>query len=911
MTSRQRTMAKRQIVQRAGAPRPDGHFDRIYGGFAFGWAADRSNPREKLRVELIEKGALLAYGNATLARRDLLEKQIGDGRCAFQIPLPGWLYDGKDHHISARVAGLDFELGSSPRTLNAETGRCRAAILGMDGTCLKVHVERAGAVAEGCLVVWDGQVEIARLAVPPESGPSIDVRAPLPPELLDGRPHWFRVTLTDPDLVLAQQVLITPFVATPEDALQRYATSFPGHLSASAALRYESLRHHIQALAPAVHNVHEQVVRGFRNGVRNPPALEFAHVEQPTVSVVVPVHNAFATTYNCLASLLLAFNKAPFEVIVVDDGSDDETEHLKALVRGITVLRTASARGFVHSCNMGAEAARGEYLVMLNNDTEVSSGWIDELLHVFRNFDRAGLVGAKLLYPDGTLQEAGGIIFRNADAWNYGRNGNANDPRYNYTRQVDYVSGACIMVPRALWRELGGFDTEFAPAYFEDTDLAYRVRARGYKTLYTPFSRVVHFEGVSNGTDTGSGVKRFQAVNEPKFRARWAAAIRAQDSTRDPELVKDRGISFRALVIDLEVPQPDKDAGSYAAVQEMRLLQSLGFKLTFVPQNLAYLGSYTEALQREGVECLYAPFATSIEEVIRRRAGEFDMYYITRYSVADHYIDLIRSVAPHARIIFNNADLHFLREIRAAIAGGRPDLMEQAAKTREVELSVMRRVDVTLSYTEVEQAVITSHNGNAGRVARCPWVIDPPASVPQFMVRSGIAFLGNYRHLPNMEALAFFVKSVVPLLERRLPGVMLHVYGSNVPDSILALEGKGVRIEGYIADTREAYGRCRVFVAPLLSGAGLKGKVVDALANGVPCVLSPIAAEGIGIREGLEALVAEQPMDWVNAIAAVYEDEGRWTAMSQAARIFVQRQYSFERGRRMMHAALAQAGVFV
>jgi O-antigen biosynthesis protein len=278
-------------------------------------------------------------------------------------------------------------------------------------------------------------------------------------------------------------------------------------------------------------------------------------------------------------------------------------------VPGVRFFRHEKAQGFIRSCNDGAKTARGAYVLMLNNDTEVSSGWIDELLYVFEHFNDVGMAGAKLLYPNGQLQEAGGIVWNNGDPWNYGREGNPREPRYNYTRQVDYLSGACVMLRKALWDELRGFDERYVPAYFEDADLAFRVRERGLKTFYTPFSQVIHFEGISSGKSVTSGAKRFQEVNRPKFKARWSRAFKNNGAIgRDPDLNKDRNIRFRALVIDFTTPQPDRDAGSYAAVQEIRLLQSLGFKVTFVPDNLAYLAKPTEDLQRTGVECIYAPF---------------------------------------------------------------------------------------------------------------------------------------------------------------------------------------------------------------------------------------------------------------------------------------------------------------
>ena len=550
---------------------------------------------------------------------------------------------------------------------------------------------------------------------------------------------------------------------------------------------------------------------------------------------------------------------------------------------------------------------------MLNNDTEVTAGWLDELLWAFEHFDNVGLAGAKLLNQDGTLQEAGGIVWNTGDPMNYGRQANPRDPRYNYARQVDYLSGACIMLPLPLWNELGGFDETFMPAYFEDTDLAFRVRDKGYKTVYTPFSQVIHFEGVSSGTSTASGIKQFQEINRPKFKKRWVGAVRNNGKVGvDLELNKDRNVEFRALVLDAETPMPDQNAGHYAAIQEIRVLQTLGFKCTFVPQNLAWMGHYTEALQRMGVECLFAPFTNSINDVIEKRGSEFNLIYITRYYVAQHYIDLIRTHAPQAKIVMCNADLHFLRELRAALLAKSSEVLARAVATRDAELATMRRVDLVLSYTDVEKAVILSHNLDSTRVAKCPWVTDVVSEVPGFETRTDIAFLGGFNHHPNAEAVVWFVDMVMPLLREALPGVKFRVYGSKVPESLqlLAAKNEDLVIEGWVPTVDAVYNTCRVFIAPMQSGAGIKGKVIGALAHGVPCVMSTIAAEGISFGDGVDACIAGKPEEWVEAISLLYQNPQVWADMSRQALVFSKDQYGFAKGVEEMREALQDAEIF-
>jgi GT2 family glycosyltransferase len=151
------------------------------------------------------------------------------------------------------------------------------------------------------------------------------------------------------------------------------------------------------------------------------------------------------------------------------------------------------------------------------------------LLEVLCHCEQAGAVGGKLLYPDGILQEAGGIIFSDASGHNFGRyDPQANAPLYNYLREVDYCSGALLATPRPLFKQLGGFDTRYSPAYYEDTDYCFNLWQNGYRVYYQPESVIIHFEGVSSGTDVTLGVKRYQMVNQTKFVEKWGAVLASQ-----------------------------------------------------------------------------------------------------------------------------------------------------------------------------------------------------------------------------------------------------------------------------------------------------------------------------------------------------------------------------------------------
>lgn len=214
--------------------------------------------------------------------------------------------------------------------------------------------------------------------------------------------------------------------------------------------------------------------------------LSFPDYSDPEISIIIPLYNKSLYTFTCLKSIHENSGKNRYKVIVIDDASDDDTAVMLEDIEGITVIRNTENKGFIFSSNVGAKAAKGRYIVLLNNDTIVTTGWLDALRNTFMDFPDAGLVGAKLIYPDGRLQEAGGIVWQDASAVIYGRYDDPNKPEYSYCREVDYCSGACLMIPRQDFLKLGLFDDYYTPAYYEDTDLAFRVRKNEKKFTTNP-----------------------------------------------------------------------------------------------------------------------------------------------------------------------------------------------------------------------------------------------------------------------------------------------------------------------------------------------------------------------------------------------------------------------------------------
>ena len=620
----------------------------------------------------------------------------------------------------------------------------------------------------------------------------------------------------------------------------------------------------------------------------------------PRASIVIPVYNHFAHTLACLRAIAAHPPRCAIEVIVVDDGSSDDSEPCLAQVAGLRYHRRQANGGFIAACNDGAALARGEFVVFLNNDTLPQPGWLDHLLATFDAHPGTGLVGAQLVYPDGRLQEAGGIVFADGHASNYGRFESPNHPHYAFVRETDYCSGAAIALPRALFETIGGFDRGYAPAYYEDTDLAFAVRARGLKVLYQPGSRVVHLEGITAGTDPGHGAKAYQARNRHVFAAKWAAALEQASRPDAPEAAALHAGRPCVLLIDTTTPRPDRDSASLRLVNVMRLLREEGAHVVFMPADGAHDGLYTEALQQLGVEVWYAPFVGRLPAWLRSHGARFDTVVACRHYVLRELLPLLRTHARQARVVFDTVDLHYLRERRGAEVSGEPAQLRAAQRTRALELELIAGVDATLVVSTVERDLLAVDAPQAN--------VDILSNLHQlagtglaFAQRRDLVFVGGFRHPPNVDAVQWFVTAVLPLIRARLPSVRFHCIGSDVPAAIAALASQpGVTIHGYIADLAPYMDGARIAVAPLRFGAGVKGKINLSMAHGQPVVATACAVEGMHLDDGLNVLVADDAAGFADAVVRLYDDDVLWQRLADQGRINLQRHFSLDAGREVV-----------
>lgn len=578
--------------------------------------------------------------------------------------------------------------------------------------------------------------------------------------------------------------------------------------------------------------------------------LEFPAAKSPRVSIVVPVYNDYRVTVYCLQSLLRHSPAGQYEVILADDGSTDLTASIESRISGIQVVRGGNL-GFLRNCNRAAEQALGDFVLLLNNDTAVTAGWLQALLEVFED-PGVGAVGPKLVFANGILQEAGGIMWRDGSAWNFGRMDDAGKPAYSYVKEVDYISGACLMLRRRLWTQLGGFDERFVPAYYEDADICFAVREAGYRVVYQPAACVFHFEGVSNGTDLSAGVKQHQVTNQQVFADKWQAVLERDHYPNAEHVIWARDRSAHkpcVLFIDHYVPHYDKDAGSRSTFMYVKLLLAMGYRVQFMGANFFAHSPYTEALQQLGVEVLVGEsIARGLDAWLAEHAPYINQIFLHRPHVAEQFLPHLKKLPACPPINFVGHDLHYLRIGREAELQSDPALQKSADSWRQREYAVFDQVDRIYYFSQAETDEIARHRpGLALRTIPLHALEDKPLPPYGPTRPTHLLFVGGFNHPPNVDAARWCVEEILPQVSAAVPDCHFHLVGSNPNSAVKALAASNVTVHGYVDDAAldALYREVGLAVVPLRYGAGVKGKVLEAVQQNVPLVTTHIGAEGI------------------------------------------------------------------
>ena len=632
--------------------------------------------------------------------------------------------------------------------------------------------------------------------------------------------------------------------------------------------------------------------------------LALPEATEPLVSVVMVTHGGGETALGAIEALI-ENTDTPFELIVVDNASADGTAlQLGERLVGATIVANEDNIGFAPASNQGAALASGSYLCFLNPDAFVQPGWLPPLLESFERDESVGAAVPLFLHPDGRVQEAGSAVDSNGAALSIGDGGDPSAFEHRFRRTIDYGSAACLLVPTDLFREVGGFDPAYTPAYYEDADLCFKLHERGLSTVYEPGSRVIHVRGGESRQARG-----LMRINRRTFAERWANRLEQrrplsaeQKNARIVLAHRDAEALERILVIDDRAPHYDRGSGDPRMAKMLGELVDLWPSaritvLAAIPKNAE---RYAAPLLERGIEVALAD--KRFDLWLERRRYHYSVVLLSRADNIYRFEQQLRRTQPQALRIYDIEALAFRRY------EGRED--DKAHQLRELELQGIKGADVVLCVSEEEAAFARKQTSVPVHVlSTYVNVLDPP---PGFGQRQGVAFFGGFlagSGGPNEDAAVHLVENVMPHLWEEIPELGLEIIGANPTPVVRELQRPLVDVVGFVPDPIERLSRPRVHVHPLRFGAGIKLKLIDTMAAGLPFVTTPTGAEGLGLGDLEGVLVAEDPAELARLALDLYRDPELWTRVQSGLLERVEERFGRARFRRTLIEAFGQVGV--
>jgi O-antigen biosynthesis protein len=631
--------------------------------------------------------------------------------------------------------------------------------------------------------------------------------------------------------------------------------------------------------------------------------IHLPDVENPTVSVVIVTYGDGETALRAIESLVA--NTDPcYELIVVDNASPDDTgDRFSAGLVGGNLVKNEENAGFAGGCNQGAELASGAQLCFLNPDAFVEAGWLPPLQEALAR-DHVAAAIPLFLHPDGRVQEAGSAVDSGGAALAIG---DGDDPRsfeHRFVRSVDYGSAACLLVRADLFDEVGGFDPIYSPAYYEDADLCFKLRERGFATVYEPRSRVVHVRGGATPK-----AEALMVANRRTFADRWGERLERRHPLRaaplDPRLrlaARDAENLQRIMVVDDRVPHFDRGSGDPRMAKLLAEVVDLWpeARVTLFAADPRNAERYAPPLLDKGIEvaCADEHFGRWLEE----RRYHYSVVLVSRASNIERFDHHLRRTQPQARRIYDIEALAFRR-------------LEQERNTaadllRDLELTGIDGADVVLCVSEEEAAFARAQT--RAPVFVLPTYVDVPSRIPGFADRQGVVFFGGFLAGPggpNEDAATKLVNELMPLVWEEMPALEVEIVGANPTRAVRELQGPRVKVVGFVPDPYERLSRARIHVHPLRFGAGIKLKLIDTMAAGLPFVTTRTGAEGLGLGDLEDALVADTDEELARLALALYNDRDLWERVQSQLLELTERNFGRNRFRGALIEAFAHVGI--
>ena len=646
--------------------------------------------------------------------------------------------------------------------------------------------------------------------------------------------------------------------------------------------------------------------------------VEFPLVAETAVSVVIVAYGARKWVQRALQALD-RHTEPRYEVVIVDNASPDDTaEWLRRDVRGAKLVFNDRNVGFGPAANQGALHAVGRYLCFLNPDAMVQPGWLAPLLEILDGVPGAGAALPRIVGLDGRLQEAASVVGSDGFTFAYGHGDDPSGPEYLFPRRAEYGSAACLVIARSTFLRTGGFDPAYRVAYCEDVDMCFELAERGLRTVYEPRSTVVHVRGASSDPEAAV---RLAATNRRILVDRWRDTLARRPSgdlpARPHRMLAARDVDAldRILVLEDRVPHHDRGAGDPRSAAMLSAMAELWpeARITLLAAEARNADVYAPPLRRAGIEV--APDPGDWEGWFETRAFHYGVVVVCRPDNFKLFRGSIERTQPQAGRVYDMEALYHVRMQRAEPFLGPDDdhaaFRGQMEEFRDLEHQAVRWADAVFCVTEEEREYVRAMAPEVPAYL-LPGFVEPVREPAGFDQRRDLLFFGGFmggRSSPNADALRHFAADMLPTLLDLHPDLVLRVIGAEPPDEVLALAGPNAEVVGYVPDPAPFLNRARVHVAPLRFGSGIKQKLLDSMAAGLPFVTSPVGAEGLGLGDLEPHVVADDPSRAVELVSALYTERNLWEEVQRGLLRLARERFGTDAFRRTLTDAMIEFGL--
>lgn len=639
----------------------------------------------------------------------------------------------------------------------------------------------------------------------------------------------------------------------------------------------------------------------LQNFLNSTETLQIKPSAEPLVSIIIAVYNKPEFLFQCLKSII-NWADVPYEVIVWDDASTVKMDPLYDRVTGAKIIKSVENLNFVLANNEAAKHASGEYLLLLNSDAQISGGALSTSIDIMQARPDVGVVGGCLILPDGTVQEAGNVVWNDASCAGIGRGLHPGDHRLLNASLVDYCSGAFFLTSRKLWNEVGGFDPDFAPAYYEETDFCLRLRSKGWNIAYNPDARIFHYEFATNGKSAATDrMTKNRNMLLSKHRKVLETHHGANDWKQYFQKGRHKAIKERCLFIDDEMPSSTSGSGLPRAREIMDYLNSAEREVSMLATNVTNKKHKApRPSELKWVNELRFESQEDIKSFLTEEIFEFDVIFVSR----PHNKQLLDSVIPPDKqasgcerplIVYDAEAIFAEREIlkhNVLYGYDMPEDQQRSLLKQEIDLMT---ADIITAVSENDARKICSHLKDVATLS-INYATNRRPGKSGFAEREGQLFVGPIwmDDTPNADGIYWMVDEVLPLLWKR-QRIQLRMAGHLETRRLYEHLSSDLRHLGPVDDLDPLFDKARVFVCPIRFAAGTSLKALDAMAAGLPMVCTPLMAKQLNAEHGKHVLTASSPQEFADMILRLHEDESLWGTIRQNALTFIAENYSRSR----------------